>query len=93
MSHNVQSFLEGDRVRVSEQFFWARGATGTVSRPPVEVTTISGPWDAGLTRIERSVFGANAVYWIWFDDPQLDADGEGPYRGGSICASALTKLQ
>lgn len=39
-----------------------------------------------------SALGKNAVYWVWFDEPQPDADGDGPYKGGSIWESALTKL-
>ncbi len=63
-----------------------------VSSPPAEVTAISGPWDGGLSRQEKSTLGTNKVYWVWFDEPQFDADGDGPYKGGSIWESALTKL-
>jgi hypothetical protein len=87
-------FSSGDRVRVAGDFFWARGAIGTVSTPPDAVTTISGPWDEGLTRREVSapIVGTNTVYWVWFDEPQLDADGDSPYRGGQIWENALTLL-
>jgi hypothetical protein len=61
-------FSAGDRVRVAGDFFWAKGATGTVSAPPDAVTTISGPWDEGLTRLEVSALGSHTVYWVWFDD-------------------------
>jgi hypothetical protein len=83
----------GDRVRVSEDFFWARGALGVISRPPDEVTSISGEWDGELTRQEISDLGTNTVYWVWFDEPQFDADGDGPYRAGSIWESALSLNQ
>lgn len=86
-------FLDGDRVQVSDQFFWAKGARGTISSPPSEVTAISGAWNGNLTRQERSALGTNTVYWVWFDEPQLDADGDGPYKGGSIWESALTKIE
>jgi hypothetical protein len=83
----------GDRVQISGSFFWAKGAIGTISAPPDAVTTISGPWDGGLTRQENSTLGTNTVYWVWFDEPQFDADGEGPFRGGSIWENALTILR
>ena len=85
-------FSAGDRVRVAGDFFWPKGATGTVSAPPDAVTTISGPWDEGRTRGEVSVLGTHIVYWVWFDDPQHDADGDGPYRGGQIWERSLTLL-
>ena len=85
------AFRVGDRVSISPDFFWAKGATGTVSTPPLEVATLSGPWDNDLTRQEESALvGEATVYWVWFDEPQHDADGEGPYRGGCIHANALT---
>jgi hypothetical protein len=86
-------FSVGDRVIVSSDFFWAKDATGTVSNPPPEVTAISGQWQGGLTRQEVSVLGTNTVYWVWFDEPQVDADGDGPYKGGQIWETALTLLK
>jgi hypothetical protein len=86
-------FAKDDRIRVSQDFFWAKGATGIVSSPPPEVVSISGQWDDNLTRQEISALGENRVYWVWFDEPQRDADGDGPFRGGCIWASALTKCE
>lgn len=88
-----RSFIEGDRVQISGEFFWAKEATGTISSPPSEVTVISGPWDGGLSRLEKSALGTNRVYWVWFDEPQYDADGDGPYKGGTIWESALIRLE
>jgi len=66
---------------------------GTISEPPEAVVVISGPWDGNLTREESSALGLNTVYWVWFDEPQFDADGDGPYSGGQIWESAMTVLQ
>jgi hypothetical protein len=85
-------FSPGDRVRVSEQFFWARGASGRISNPPKAVVAVSKQWQDGVTRTEVSVLGSNTVYWVWFDEPQFDADGDGPYKGGQIWESALTVI-
>ena len=86
------NFRAGDRVRVSTDFFWAKGAVGTISEPPREVIQLSGPWGDDLTRVEISALGKNLVHWVWFDEPQYDADRDGPYRGGQIWVSALTHL-
>ena len=77
-------------MRVSDDFFWAKGATGTISAPPDTVTSLSGAWDGGLTRQEVSALETHTVYWVWFDEPQLDADGDGPYRGGQVWESVLS---
>ena len=85
-------FTAGDRVLISTDFYWAKGATGTISAPPPQVTTLSGPWDGDLTHQQRSALGEATVYWVWFDEPQRDADGDGPYRGGCIEENALTLI-
>lgn len=63
----------------------------TVAEPPLEVISVSGPWD-GLTRVQETALGPETVYWVWFDEPQRDADGDGPYGGGSIDEDALTLI-
>ena len=78
------SFAAGDRVRVSNDFFWAKGAIGTISTPPPEVVALSGPWTEEITRVETSALGVHTVYWVSFSEPQYDADGDGPYREGQI---------
>lgn len=89
----VALFAVGDRVIVSKDFFWAAGAVGTIAKAPPEVTMLSGPWDnEGLTRQERSALGEKTVQWVWFDEPQRDADGDGPFRGGQIWVAALRRF-
>jgi hypothetical protein len=88
----MTKFSVKDRIRISEEFFWARGATGTITEPPPEVVGLSGPWDNNLTRQERTALGVRAVYWVWFDVLQLDADGDGPHRGGSIDETAISRI-
>lgn len=36
------------------------------------------------------VAGPKLFYWVDFDAPQIDADGDGPYAGGEIIETALT---
>lgn len=86
-------FFAGNRVRISEDFFWAKNTVGTISEPPEAVVAISGRWDENLTREESSALGLHTVYWVWFGEPQFDADGDGPYSGGQIWESAIAVLQ
>lgn len=88
----MTKFSANDRVSISSDFYWAKGAMGTVAEPPPEVLALSGPWETRLTRQERSALGEATVYWVWFDEPQPDADGDGPFRGGCIHESALTLI-
>jgi hypothetical protein len=76
-------------VRVSDDFFWAKGATGTVSAPPDTVIRFSGLWDDGLARQE----GTHTLYWVWFDEPQFDGHGDGPYGGAGVRESALNPFR
>jgi hypothetical protein len=85
-------FAAGDRVFISPDFFWAKGATGTISNSPPELTTLIGAWNGNLTRQEHSALGEAIVYRVWFDEPQRDADGEGPFRGGCIHENAMALI-
>jgi len=58
-------------------FLLGKEALGTVSEPPPEVISISGPWN-GLTESQTTALDRETVYWLWFDEPQRDADGDGP---------------
>lgn len=31
-----------------------------------------------------------AVYWVWFDEPQFDAGGGDPYKGGQVWVSTVS---
>ena len=86
----MKRFVVGDRVRISNEFFWAAGATGTITKVPGAVTAIGGTWDEELTREETSALGTHTVYWVSFDKPQYDAEDDGPYKAGCIWEEALT---
>jgi hypothetical protein len=70
-------FKPGDRVLISPNFFWAKCAMGTISHPPPEVITLSGPWDENLTHQEHSALGEATVYWVWL---RRTATGRGRRR-------------
>lgn len=46
------------------------------------------PWD-GWHRFVKGVRGPIEFFWVAFDEPQIDADGDGPYQGGEIQADMI----
>ena len=82
------NFALNDRVRVSLAYHWACGASATICTPPPSVLSFAGGW-TGLTRVVESLRGPLTFYWVRFDEPQPDADGDGPYHEAEIEAVAL----
>jgi len=74
----------GTRVRVIQDPAWAGPWPvefwGTVDdlRPPCLVD-------------HASAREGELVYWIRFDEPQVDSDGSGPYRGAEVWDRYLTR--
>jgi hypothetical protein len=86
------TFSAGDRVKVSEQYHWAKGAFGTVVQPPDAIAAMSDSW-RGLHREVPSLRGALIFYWVRFDRPHRDADGDGPYSEAEIESSYLVPAE
>ena len=82
------TFSVSDRVRVSAEHHWAGGATATICLPPPSVISFASGW-TGLIRTVDSLRGPLEFYWVRFDEPQRDADGDGPYQEAEIEADAL----
>ena len=86
MRYNV-----GDRVRVSKEFTWAQGATGTIGLPFEGVDDILAgdvPFE-GCRRVTRGRKGPVVSYWIIFDEPHFDEDGDGPFPAAELPDCAI----
>ena len=84
-------FSIGDRVRITDLNHWAKGAVGTVTDPP-ELARCVGP---GWNEHSRTVFdeGREAtMYWVQFDAPQHDPEGDGPYDGSEVDERYLERI-
>ena len=84
----------GDRVRISLRYHWARGAKGTIQPPPEFVQDLEAdrdPWQ-GNRRVVRGRTRLITFYWVEFDEPQIDGNGDGPYPAGEIDAEALEPI-
>ena len=88
------NFKPGDRIRVSEDHFWAKGATGTVAAfPGLLAENMTGALLDNATMSVPGRRGPIAQSWIVFDVPQIDGDGDGPYAAAAVDSGALTRLQ
>jgi hypothetical protein len=69
--------LLGDRVRVSPTCPWAKGVTATVM----------GGLLGDIMKFRRIVASSErplVFYFLAFDQPQMDASGDGPFIGAEI---------
>lgn len=85
------AFVLGDRVLVSPEYHWAQSATGVISAPPPEIAELAGNWRHHVRYVPMRK-GIAAFYWVVFDQPQRDADGDGPYNAGEIQVDALVSI-
>ena len=76
------AFQVGDRVQVRRDPKhgpgpWPAEPMGVVMKHP-----LSG--DGAIWRPVETTTGPRRFYWIAFDEPQLDADGDGPYMTAEV---------
>jgi hypothetical protein len=83
------NFSLNDRVQISTAHHWARGAVATICAPPAHIVSFAGGW-TGLTRTVASLRGPLKFYWVRFNEPQRDADGDGPYAEAEIEEAVLS---
>jgi hypothetical protein len=94
-------FAIGDRVRISDSASWACGAAGRIGLPPpslleaMEIAQdITGAQNHGwVGASSRSVRNGREVveWWVTFDKPQVDEDGDGPMAGGSFLPELIDR--
>ena len=85
-----EHFLVGDRVRISDSYHWAKNTLGTVKKP--EANEWLEGYEKGCSREVESLRGMLTFYWVEFDEPQTDADGDGPYSEAEIESEFLVHL-
>jgi|GEM_PF-821334 hypothetical protein len=88
------NYKPGDKVRISLNYHWAQGASGTIDNAPdfaKELVARESPWE-GHRRFVQGVEGLIEIYWVWFDEPQYDPDGDGPYKGSEIESDAIESM-
>jgi hypothetical protein len=78
-------------VRVAKAYHWAQDAVGTIDEPPETVAALAEGWQ-GVFRMIQTPSGLRPFYWVTFDEPHRDAEGDGPYDGAEILEDALIRL-
>ena len=53
---------------------------------------VASPLDGMSFRWVDTVRGPEIQYWVLFDQPQMDADGDGPYTSGEVLAKYVEPL-
>lgn len=85
------NFVIGQRIKISSNYHWAKNATGEITKPPEFITEVVTDWK-GLVRKLESSEGILSFYWIKFDEPQNDIDGDGHYQEAEIDSRYLEAL-
>lgn len=88
-------FKLGDKVYVKGNWNFPDDCKGEISCPPefaIQLVSESEPWE-GIHRFAKGRKGPIEFFWVKFDQPQRDSDGDGPYKGGEIEAEYLTLIE
>ncbi len=85
-------FYLGQRVRVLKDYNWAQFAEGVI------VEQCYFPTDPlenrnGITRVVKGRKGPVVSYMVRFDEPQIDPDGDGPYKSADIEEEYLEAIE
>ncbi|MBX3244255.1 MAG: hypothetical protein KF685_07340 [Acidobacteria bacterium] len=85
-------FLLGEKVKISLNHHWAKGATGVIAVPPDAVNEMFEDWNDGFYREVKTTCGEKRFYWIKLYTSQLDADGDGPYEQAEIECNYIERV-
>jgi hypothetical protein len=85
-------YKSGQRVTVSRDYRWAKSALATIKDYPSAAAELFENAQ-GCHRWVMGVKGPVLFYYVEFDVPQIDSDGDGPYKGGEIPYDFLVPLE
>jgi len=88
VARKEEMFSAGLHVTISPEHRWAKGAVGTIAEPPPIVRKNVTNWQ-GVFRTVQGVHGPLTFYWVYFDQPQEDTEGDGPFIGAEIESTYL----
>lgn len=80
------NFEIGEKVIIKGDWNFPSTCSGTISEPPdsaINLVADSEPW-SGIYRFVKGRKKVLKYYWVEFDKPQYDSDGDGPYYEGEV---------
>ena len=88
-------FISGSRVQISVDHHWAKGASGTIADYPDYCLELLGGERVicGCWSLVNTTSGQKKFYWIVFDRPQNDNDGDGPYSASEFPENELSSQE
>ena len=84
-----KNYKLGNRVKVTEPGHCFQGAVGTVSEPPLALKQEHG-WTSFKHTNDVDYTGSVALYWIWFDEPQVSPVSDQFCEAAAIGENHLT---
>jgi hypothetical protein len=87
-NNDSELFVMGDKVAVRPNCGWPDLPTGRIVPVPEAVKSISKGWNV-YSRRHYARGQYRRSYWVEFDIPQFDADGDGPSPGAEIDERSL----
>ncbi|HEX8370019.1 MAG TPA: hypothetical protein VF604_15840 [Pyrinomonadaceae bacterium] len=76
-------FTVGKKVKISDECGFAEGAVGTIAYPP-KVSVLDEDFGDNYFRKVQTLKGEKIFVRVVFDEPQFDADENGPYVEAEI---------
>ncbi|HEY0047843.1 MAG TPA: hypothetical protein VGB68_01055 [Pyrinomonadaceae bacterium] len=92
MSESNNVFTVGRKVRIRGECGFAGGVVGMIAYPP-KVSVLAEDFGDNYFRKVQTLKGEKAFVWVVFDEPQFDADEDGPYGEAEIDADNLEIIE
>ena len=86
-----ETLAVGSRIKISANYHFAENVTGEITQPPAFIIENSDGWKEIVREVKYSK-GILFFYWVKFDEPQIDEDGDGPYQEAEIDSEHLILL-
>ena len=83
MNEKPKIFSIGRKVRISSECSFSEGIVGVVAYSP-KVSPLAEDFGSNYFRKVQTLKGKKFFVWVVFDEPQFDADGDGPYSEAEI---------